>query len=105
MMVRAGLWVDVGPEVALLAVGEAATPEGAQSMRETAENTLRSLTNNMFVGMFGLRPFLSAIHAENQDNHVVVRANYVAEDLYALINKLSSVLGMASAAGSAPSAP
>ncbi len=104
-MVRAGLSVDIGSEVALLAVGEAPTPEGAQSMREAAESALRSLTNNMFVGMFGLRPFLSAIQADNQENFVIVRANYVAAELYALIHKLSSVLGMAVAAGSAPGAP
>jgi hypothetical protein len=104
-MVRAGLSVDMGPEVALLAVGEAATPEGAQSMRESAEHSLNSLTNNMFVGMFGLRPFVSAIKAENQGNHVTVHANYVASDLYGLINKLSSVLGMAISRGASQSSP
>jgi hypothetical protein len=104
-MLRAGLSVDMGPEVGLLAVGEAATPEGAQSMRESPQNSLNSLTNNMFVGMFGLRPLLSAIKAESQGNHVTVHANYVATDLYGLINKLSSVLGMAMGGGAAPSSP
>ncbi|MFT3922454.1 MAG: hypothetical protein QM778_07970 [Myxococcales bacterium] len=104
-MRRAGVAVDMGPEIALLAVGEAATPEGAQSMRESAEHSLNSLTNNMFVGMFGLRPFVSAIQAENEGNHVKVHAKYLATDLYGLLSKLQSVLGMASGRGASTSSP
>jgi hypothetical protein len=59
----------------------------------------------MFVGMFGLRPFVSAIQAESQGNHVTVHAKYLATDLYALVNKLSSVLGMATSRGASPSSP
>ena len=49
----------------------------------------------MFVGMFGLRPIIKAIGAETQGNYVAVRATYQEAELYGLIDKLKSVLGMA----------
>jgi|GEM_PF-6301306 len=104
-MVRAGLSLQMGTEIGLLAVAEAATPEGARSMRESAEQSLDSLSSNMFVGMFGLRPFVAAIHTENEGNHVLVHARYPATELYALMGKLQSVLGMAMGRAAGSSAP
>jgi hypothetical protein len=104
-IVRAGVSVEMGPNVGLVAVGEAATPQGAEQIKRSVEHALNSLANNMFVGMFGLRPFITALHAETQGFHVSVRGSFPQQDLFALLGKLKSILGMAGSRGAPTSEP
>lgn len=102
---RVGLTVSMGPEISLQAVAESISPEGAETIRSTVVRSLDALSSNMFVAMFGLRPFVKAIHAETQAGYVRVYGKYRDADLYELIDKLKSVLGMAMARGGATSEP
>jgi hypothetical protein len=105
-LARAGISVDMGSAegrvpsaVALAAVVESQSAEGAASIRQATERSLESLASNMFVGMFGLRPFVDAIAVGSEGSYVSVRAQYAQADLFALIGKLKNVLGMARAQG------
>jgi hypothetical protein len=98
-LLRAGLSIDLGPEVFLAAVAEASSAEGAESIRAAVEQQLAALASNMFVGMFGLRPFVSALHAESQGSHVTLRGQISEAQLTSLLGKLRSVLSMATAQG------
>ncbi len=102
---RAGVSVVMGPEISLSVQAEAASVEGAESIRSTATRSLDALASNMFVGMFGLRPIIKAIRAETQGNYVSVRAKYQDSELYGLIDKLKTVLGMAMSRNAATSEP
>jgi hypothetical protein len=94
-LLRAGVSAAVGPQVTLAAVAEAAAEEGARSVRDTVERSLSGLASNMLVAMFGLRPLVTAFHAEAQGAHVVVRGSVSQEDLFSALGKLQFILDMA----------
>ena len=95
---RAGISVDVGPEVGVAAVAE--TPDGAQAqeLQQRVTRTLDALARNLIVGILGLRPVISALKTSNEQNFVTVRGNIPQADLTPALRKLSTMLQMASAA-------
>ena len=97
-VVRAGLSVDVGPDVTVVAVAE--TPDGAQAqaLQQRVTDTLTALSRNLLVGILGLRPVVGALKTTSEQNFVTVRGTIPQVDLEPALRKLSAMLQMASAA-------
>jgi hypothetical protein len=94
---RAGLSVDLGNDVAVVAVAE--TPDNAQAeqLKKRVTDTLTALSRNLIVGVLGLRPVVGALETSSEQNFVTVRGSIPQADLEPALRKLSTMLQMASA--------
>jgi hypothetical protein len=94
-LVRAGVSIDLGGEVVLAAVAEAPDEQGAQALRASVDDTLRTLSRNLFVGILGLRPIVAALQPASEGPFVVVRGAVPEADARALMTKAASMLEVA----------
>jgi hypothetical protein len=103
---RAGLSVDMGTDVLVKAVAETPDAAKAEALHQSVAQTLDSLGRNLFVGILGLRPVVTALKPSSEANFVKVDGSIASADLTPVLNRLSSMLELAAQAGTAPpSAP
>lgn len=94
-LVRGGVSVDLGQPTQLKAAVETTGAAQAQALQSTAANALAGLSNNMFVGLLGLRPLVSALSATQDGNHVLVAGAVQQEDFNRALERLAGMLSVA----------
>jgi hypothetical protein len=102
---RAGLSVDMGTDVLVRAIAETPDATRAQGLHQSVAQTLESLGRNLFVGILGLRPVVTALKPSSEANFVKVDGSIASADLTPVLNRLSSMLQLAAQADGAPPAP
>ncbi len=100
-LVRAGLSVDLGTTVSLVAAAEAQGEQEAKRLEQSVQQTLEVLSRNLFVGLLGLKPVVAALRASAEGSHVTVRGALAEADVRALLSKAASMLEVAAQQGGA----
>lgn len=101
-LVRAGVSIDLGPMTQLGAVVETTNPQAAQALKGSAEATLSGLSNNIFVGLLGVKPLVAALRASNDGNYVAVAGSVKLEDLNRALDRVAGMLGVAMSGSTVP---
>jgi hypothetical protein len=97
-VVRGAVSVDMGPETQLAGVVETTGPNQAEALRKTLDDTLTSLGGNMFVGLLGLRPLISALGVQSEGKYVALRGGVSSSELESTLERLAGMLDAAAAA-------
>jgi hypothetical protein len=91
-LVRGALSVDMGPETQLAAVVETTGPSQAETLRQTLDEALTSLGGNLFVGLLGLRPLISALAVTSDGKYVALRGSVNQSELDATLERVAGML-------------
>ena len=94
-LVRGGVSLDLGPTTQLGAVVETTGPQQAEALKGSAEVTLAGLSNNIFVGLLGVKPLITALRASSDGNYVAVGGGVPMQDLNGALDRLAGMLGVA----------
>jgi hypothetical protein len=94
-LVRGGLSLDMGPTSQLAAVLETTGPAQAEQLRQSLDDTLAVLGGNLFVGLLGLRPLVSALATSNDGKYVAVRGSISQAELDATLERVAGMLDAA----------
>lgn len=91
-LVRGALSVDMGPETQLAGVVETTGPNQAEALRATLDGALTSLGGNLFVGLLGLRPLVTALGVQSEGKYVTMRGGVSSAELEATLERLAGML-------------
>jgi hypothetical protein len=94
-LVRGALSVDMGPETQLAGVVETTGPGQAEGLRKTLDETLGALGGNLFVGLLGLRPLISALAVTSEGKYVALRGSVSQSELEATLERVAGMLDAA----------
>jgi hypothetical protein len=91
-LVRAAVSVDMGANTQLAGVVETTGPAQAEALRNSLDETLAALGGNLFVGLLGLRPLISALSVSSDGKYVALRGSVSQADLDTTLERVAGML-------------